>query len=51
METRVKEHFRDIRKGKTEKSAFAAHVRKDKHTMEHKPILLKQAANKQELTN
>ena len=34
-----------------EKSAVAAHVCKEKHTMDHKPVLLIQAANKQELTN
>ena len=31
--------------------AVAAHVWKEKHAMDHKPVLLKQAANKQELTN
>jgi hypothetical protein len=34
-----------------EKSSVAAHVWKQKHTMGHKPVLLKQAPNKQELTN
>ena len=37
--------------GKQKKSAVAAHVWKEKHAMDHKPVLLKQAANKQELTN
>ena len=31
--------------------AVAAHVWKEKHAMDHKLVLLKQAANKQELTN
>ena len=48
METRVKEHFRNIKNGEIEKSAIAA---KEKHAMDHKTVLLKQAANKQELTN
>ena len=51
LETRVKEHFRNIKNGEIEKSAVAAHVWKEKHAMYHKPILLKQASNKQELTN
>ena len=51
LETRVEEHFRNIKNGEIEKSAVAAHVWKEKHTMDHKPVLLKQAANKQELTN
>ena len=51
LETRVKEHFRNINNGEIEKSAIAAHVWKEKHAMDHKPVLLKQAANKQELTN
>ena len=37
--------------GEVQISAVAAHVWKEKHTMDHKPVLLKQAANKQELTN
>jgi hypothetical protein len=28
-----------------------AHVWKEKHAMNHKPVLLKQASKKQELTN
>ena len=51
LETRVKEHFRNIKNGEIEKLAIAAHVWKEKHAMDHKPVLLKQAANKQELTN
>ena len=51
LETKVKEHFRNIKNGKIEKSAVAAHVWKEKHAMDHKPVLLKQAANKKELTN
>ena len=34
-----------------EKSALAAHVWKEKHTMDHKPVLLKQTSNKQKLSN
>ena len=30
LETSVKEHFRDIKNGEIEKSAVAAHVRKEK---------------------
>ena len=37
--------------GKTYKSAVAEHVWKEKHAMDHKPVLLKQTSNKQELTN
>ena len=46
METRVKEHFRNIKNAEIEKSAIAAHVWKEKHAMNHKPVLLKQAVNK-----
>ena len=42
LETRVKEHFRNINNGEIEKSAIAAHVWKEKHAMDHKPVLLKQ---------
>ena len=49
--SRVKENFRNTRNGKTEKSAIAAPVWKEKHAMDRKPVLLKQATNKQELTN
>ena len=51
LETRVKEHFRNIKNGEIEKSAVAAHVWKDKHAKDHKAVLLKQASNKHELTN
>ena len=51
METRVEEHFTNIKNGEIEKSAVAAHVWKEKHAMDHKPVLLKQASNKLELTN
>ena len=51
METRVKEHFRNIKNGKIERSAVAAHVWKEKHAMDCQLVLLKQASNKQELTN
>ena len=51
MKTRVKEQFRNIRNGEIEKSIVAAHVLKEKHAMDHKPVLLKQATHKQELTN
>jgi hypothetical protein len=36
---------------KTEKSAVAAHIWKEKHAMDRKPVLLKQTSNKQELTD
>ena len=42
LETRVKEHFRTIKNGEIEKSAVAEHVWKEKHAMDHKPVLLKQ---------
>ena len=51
MGTRVKEHFVNIENREIQKSAVAAHVWKEKHTLDHKPVLLKQASNKQELTN
>ena len=51
LETRFKERFITIKKGEIEKSAVVAHVWKGKHAMDHKPVLLKLAANKQELTN
>ena len=49
LEIRVKEHFRN--NGEIEKSAVAAHVWKEKHAIGHIQVLLKQASNKQELTN
>ena len=33
------------------RSLFFAHVWKEKHAMDHKPVLLKQTLNKQKLTN
>ena len=48
LETRVEEHFRNIKNGEMERSAIAAHVWKEQHAVDHKPVLLKQAANKQE---
>ena len=51
LETTVNEHFINIKNREIEKSAIAAHVLKEKHSMVHKPVLLKQASNKQELTN
>ena len=38
LQTRVKEHFRNIKNGKIEKSAVAAHVQKEKHAMDHKKV-------------
>ena len=40
-----------MKNGTREKSAVAAHVWKEKHVMDGKPVLLKQAANKQQSTN
>jgi hypothetical protein len=34
-----------------EKSAVVAHVWEEKHAIDHKPVLLKQALFKQEVTN
>ena len=51
LEPRAEEHFRNIKHGEIEKSAIAAHEWKEKLTMDHKPVLLKEASNKQELTN
>ena len=45
METRIKEHFRNIKNGEFEKSALASHVWKEKYAMDCKPVLLKQASN------
>ena len=42
---------RNTKNGEIEKSAVADHVWKEKHVMDHKPVLLKQRSNKQELTN
>ena len=46
-ETRVKEHFRNIKNEEIEKSEVAEHLWKEKHVVDHKPVLLKQASNKQ----
>ena len=43
--------YKHLQNGEIEKSAIAAHVWKEQHAVDHKPVLLKQAANKQELTN
>jgi hypothetical protein len=45
LETRVKKKFRNLKNGEIEKSV------EEKHTTDHKPALLKQASNKQELTD
>ena len=41
LETRVKEHFTIIKNWEIEKLAVAANVWKEKHAMDHKPVLLK----------
>ena len=46
MKTSVKVHYGNIKNGEIEKSAVAAHVWKEKHAMNHKSALLKQASNK-----
>ena len=51
METRVKENFRNIKNGEIGTSAVAAHAWKERHAMDRKPVLLKQASSKQVLTN
>ena len=40
-----------VKKWRNRKSAIAAHVWKEKHVMDHKPVLLKEGSNKQELTS
>ena len=50
FETRVKEDFRNIKNGEIGKLAVAALTWEEKHAMHRKPLLLKQASNKQ-LTN
>ena len=45
----LKNTLETIKNGKIEESAVAAHVWKEKHAMDHKPVLLKQASNKLEL--
>ena len=42
----MKEHFRNIKNGEIEKSAVAAYILKEKHAIDHKPSVLKQASNK-----
>ena len=51
LETRLKEDFRNIKNEEIAKSAAATHIWEKKHAMDHKPVLLKQASYKQELTN
>ena len=48
LENRVKEHFTNIKNEEIEK--LAAYVWKEKHAIYHKPVLLKQAWNKEEKT-
>ena len=43
-------HYLFIKNGEIEKANVAAHVWKEKHAVNCKPFLLKQASNKQELT-
>ena len=50
MEIRVKECFRNIKNREIEKSAAAPYLWKEKQVMDLKPVPLKQASNKQELT-
>ena len=47
----IKEHFRSIKNRDIEKWVVTAHLWKEKHVMDHKLVLLKQASYKQELTN
>ena len=47
LETRLKEHFRNIKNGEIEKSAVTAYLWKEKQAKDHKTVLLKQASNKQ----
>ena len=49
VKIRRKEHLRNTKNGEIWKSVVAAHVQKELHTVEYKPILLKQASNKEEL--
>ena len=51
LEIRVKEHFTNKKMEIILKSAVAAHVWEEKHVMDRKPVLIKQASNKQEWTN
>ena len=47
LETRIKE----IKNGEMEKPTVTTYVWIQKHAMDRKSVLLKQASNKQELTN
>ena len=51
MHKKHEKDFRNIKNGKIEKLMLAVHVEIGKYTMDHKQVLLKQASNKQELTN
>ena len=42
VETKTKEHFINVKNGEIEISVVAAHLWKKRHTMDLKPILLKQ---------
>ena len=49
LETREKEHIRNIKNGEVQKLAVTAHVWKRKHAMDCKPVILKQVSIKQGL--
>ena len=51
LETRVKEHFRNIKNGEIENQQQQHMYGKKKQAGDHKTVLLMQASNKQELTN
>ena len=51
LKTRIKEHFINIKNREAENSAVAARMWKDEDSVDHEPILLKQALDKEELTN
>ena len=51
MKLGLKNTLEILKNEKIEKSAVAAHVWKENHAMDHKPVLLKQTSNKLELTN
>jgi hypothetical protein len=46
LEIEVKEYFGNIKNREIEKSAIAAHVWKEKHTIDRKLVTLKQGSNK-----
>ncbi|KAJ9578766.1 hypothetical protein L9F63_004974 [Diploptera punctata] len=50
LNTRLKEHLRNVKNGETEKSAIAAHAWSEKHRIETKAKLLKQLEKPKELT-